>query len=664
MNSSSANTFTRGKWAALFLALLIVPEFAFAQTQNPPKKPAPTPKASVPQKPAAPQPKPAGSQPATPPAQHNPAPVTKPITSNPPPTQHQPKSPSPNRDHKDSPEKNPPNLNSHAPSGTAEKGPGGSTVYRNNGHITSVTTRNGATAKFDARGKMSSVNFKSSKGYDTNVSHGAGGTRTIKSDHVNDRGEYITMVNTGPNRGYVDHTFTWNGQPYLRRTYVAGGQSHAIVYRGYYYGGHPYFAYVQGYYYAPGFYGWAYAPWGVPVAFAWGWGAAPWYGYSAYYFTPYAVYPSPAAWLTDYVVAENLQSAYETSGKDTGPSDDQQGGVPPPNGNGLVYVPVYTDRTKNLAQGFSEAGSVSFADDRIFLGGGGTASYSFRVPASRTETIAYGIPTGGYVNNAPAEVSINGVTDATIKTGMGGIGGSTQTQLILWRKSFGPGTYVLTFRSGGSAVNFYGLWIENASSEVQTSESGDDANKNAAPITPTVKTAISEEVKMDLQSEQVTSTSIPSDSDVPAALDPKQRTFIVSAALTEQTTDGSQCSLSAGDILTRISNTPDGNQNVTAMVTSGQKNDCPSGSMLAVSIQDLQDMHNDFAQKIDKGLQKLADNQGKNGMPASPAAAHRANPDGQAQPDMTASSDLQQQEKDADSAEKDVNQAVAPGQGN
>ncbi len=47
MNSNSAKTFTRGKWAVLFLALLIVPEFAFAQTskkptQTPPPKPAPT----------------------------------------------------------------------------------------------------------------------------------------------------------------------------------------------------------------------------------------------------------------------------------------------------------------------------------------------------------------------------------------------------------------------------------------------------------------------------------------------------------------------------------------------------------------------------------------------------------------------------------------------
>jgi hypothetical protein len=74
--------------------------------------------------------------------------------------------------------------------------------------------------------------------------------------------------------------------------------------------------------------------------------------------------------------------------------------------------------------------------------------------------------------------------------------------------------------------------------------------------------------------------------------------------------------------------------------------------------EDLQDMHNAFVEKIDAGLQKLADNQGKNGMPASPAAGRRANPDGQAQPDVTATAELKQQEQDANDAEKEVERAT------
>ena len=57
------------------------------------------------------------------------------------------------------------------------------------------------------------------------------------------------------------------------------------------------------------------------------------------------------------------------------------------------------------------------------------------------------------------------------------------------------------------------------------------------------------------------------------------------------------------------------------------------GTQLAVGVQDLQDMHNDFRQKMDSGLQALADNQGKKGMPASPAPGRKAVPEGTAEPD-------------------------------
>ena len=86
--------------------------------------------------------------------------------------------------------------------------------------------------------------------------------------------------------------------------------AYAHVYRSYYYGGHPYYGYYPAYYDNPGFYGWAYNPWAAPVAWGWGWGGAPWYGFYGGYFAPYAVYPSAAFWLTDYLISANLQAAY------------------------------------------------------------------------------------------------------------------------------------------------------------------------------------------------------------------------------------------------------------------------------------------------------------------------------------------------------------------
>src|SRR5208283_1664382 len=65
--------------------------------------------------------------------------------------------------------------------------------------------------------------------------------------------------------------------------------------------------------------------------------------------------------------------------------------------------------------------------------------------------------------------------------------------------------------------------------------------------------------------------------EVPAALDPSLRTFLVSTVLSEPMADGTECSLSPGDILTRIQDTPDANQSVKVIVASSQQNDCASG---------------------------------------------------------------------------------------
>ena len=188
--------------------------------------------------------------------------------------------------------------------------------------------------------------------------------------------------------------------------------------------------------------------------------------------------------------------------------------------------------------------------------------------------------------------------------------------------------------------------------------------QNAALVTSEVKAAVVEQVKLQLVAERTDavnprSSDTANDNQIPGALDPAHRVFIVSSVLNEQATDGQQCSLVPGDILTRVMDTPDANLKVTAMVTTSQRNDCAAGSMLAVSVEDLQEMRNDFVQKVDDGLQHLADNQGKNGMPASPAAGGHANPYGQAQPDLTAQADLQQQQQEARNAEDEVEQATA-----
>ncbi len=190
---------------------------------------------------------------------------------------------------------------------------GSSVTLGRNGKPASVRTASGATAKYNTTGRLSSVHASvvSAKNPmhsgEMTIRHGAHGEKTI----VTSRHDGSRVVSTGAHHGYVEHAFTRGGRPYLRRTYVVGGRNYAYVYRGYPYRGVVYYGYVPAFYFAPAFYGWAYDPWGAPVAWGWGWGGAPWYGYYGYYFAPYPVYESPAFWLTDYVLAEYLQAAYD-----------------------------------------------------------------------------------------------------------------------------------------------------------------------------------------------------------------------------------------------------------------------------------------------------------------------------------------------------------------
>src|SRR5271155_4150886 len=222
----------------------------------------------------------------------------------------------------------------------------------------------------------------------------------------------------------------------------------------------------------------------------------------------------------------------------------------------------------------------------------------------------------------------------------------------------------------------------NANAQAAAAAPPPAADSNAVVLTPEVKQAIADEVRAQIQAEQGAASSpdatapvpaasanaapaaaTPENTQLPDALNPKNRPFIVSNTLSETTADGTACSLSPGDVLTRIGDTPDANQNVNVMITSGQSADCPTGTQVAVAVSDLQDMHNDFRQKMDTGLQSLADNQGKKGMPASPAPDRKASPAGTAQPDADAATELATTDESAEKAEADVQAAQENGNG-
>lgn len=396
-----------------------------------------------------------------------------------------------------------------------------------------VSLRGGGTASIRPNGQIRSINRNGMQ-----INRGLNGSRHIESMHNGAR-----VVSNGRGAGYVQRTYVVRGgHTYYSRTYYYHGAYRVGVYRGYYWHGHAYYGYYHPYWYHPAFYGWAYNPWPAPVAWGWGWGPAPWYGYYGYYFAPYPVYPSAAFWLTDYLIAAQLQAAY-------------------------------------AAQQAAAANAAATANANA--GGGGA-------PADQQQ-------------------------------------GDAQTSAQ---------------NSGGQVT-----------------------------LTPEVKEAIAEEVKAQLAAQQTQSQQQASSSaqppasagaqtasnqeEVPPALDPARRTFVVDSDLAVNA-NGQECQLSSGDVLTRLTDSPDSDGNVNASVQASKNKDCASGSQIAVSVNDLQEMQNHFQEQLDSGMKDLAAKQGTGGLPKSPDTATTASDVPAPAPDQSAAKAVDDQQAQADQVETQV----------
>jgi hypothetical protein len=127
--------------------------------------------------------------------------------------------------------------------------------------------------------------------------------------------------------------------------------------------------------------------------------------------------------------------------------------------------------------------------------------------------------------------------------------------------------------------------------------------------------------------------------------------------------NGQECALSAGDVITRLTDTPDADQTVNASVSATKKNDCPSGQTVAVKVDDLQEMYNHFQEQLQNGMSDLAKKQGTNGMPKAPDTGTAPSDVPPPQPDTSVAQTLQQQQQQADQTEAQVKQEAAAGGG-
>lgn len=193
-------------------------------------------------------------------------------------------------------------------------------------------------------------------------------------------------------------------------------------------------------------------------------------------------------------------------------------------------------------------------------------------------------------------------------------------------------------------------------------------NFAATPLTPDVKLQIGDEVHRQLaleaaeaqaQTGDAQEAPDPGSSGIARMLsDNTGHIFVVSAALTVLSTAG-DCSVTEGDVLRLSPGTPNDASVADLVVLANKGQDCPRGATVMVGIADLQEMQNHMRETIDQGLVDLQREQGKNGIPAAPAAALA--PPVQAAfaaiappPDPNLQAELSQEAKDGTQAEKEV----------
>jgi hypothetical protein len=194
-----------------------------------------------------------------------------------------------------------------------------------------------------------------------------------------------------------------------------------------------------------------------------------------------------------------------------------------------------------------------------------------------------------------------------------------------------------------------------------------EAPKNVV-LSKEVKDQLAEEIKTQLAADQAdaskgkasggNSGSGQASSAGPPALDSKWRVFVVHSELSV-VADGDECALTEGDVIKRVSDTPDGDKNLEVKVLASKKDDCAVGKEVAVSLDDLQEMHNHFREQITGGMQELAKKNGTGGLPKAPDTGTQDGEVPAPAPDSSAAKALKDQQSDADKTETEVKQEAA-----
>ena len=232
----------------------------------------------------------------------------------------------------------------------------------------SVSLKGGGSASIRSNGQIGSVNSNGIQ-----ISRGVHGGRTVFGMHHDAR-----VVNTNRHGGYVQRAYvTRGGRSYYSRTYYSHGEYRSVVYREYRWHGHNYYGYYPRHWYRPAFYGWAHKPWPAPVYWsvgAWGWGGH-WWGSYARWWNPYPRYGGPASWLTDYIIAQQLQAAY--AAQEETDADAGAGDPPPADTDGGQFA-----LTPEVKQAIADEVTAEVEDQQAQAGEDGGGEAQAPVPAN------------------------------------------------------------------------------------------------------------------------------------------------------------------------------------------------------------------------------------------------------------------------------------------
>jgi hypothetical protein len=152
-------------------------------------------------------------------------------------------------------------------------------------------------------------------------------------------------------------------------------------------------------------------------------------------------------------------------------------------------------------------------------------------------------------------------------------------------------------------------------------------------LTPDVKAMVATEVKNDLALENAEAQQTAQGQDVDPGSsgiarllsDGQPHTFVTGDALDVVDANGTECALSAGDVL-ELATAPAADASAADLTVLASKGggECPKSDTVSVGFVDLQEMQNGMRATIDQGLQQLQTSQGQGGLPPAPASAQTA----------------------------------------